>query len=50
MKTLNEIKEKVEEAKGDIANTGKVNSAEGLAFQQGFIEALRWVMKDTLKE
>ena len=45
MKTPAELHAKIEEAKDDLTNTGKVNSEDSLAFQQGFIEALRWVLR-----
>ena len=45
MKTEKEISNKIEEVKEDTMNVGKCNDVGQLAFVQGYVEALRWVLK-----
>lgn len=45
MKTEKEIEERIEEHKEDLVNVGKIDSYEALAYVQGMIESLKWVLK-----
>ena len=45
MRTVAQIKEKIEEMKQDTIDAGKVSSIEQLTFVQGYVEALKWVLK-----
>lgn len=46
MKTKEQIRAEIEVSKEHLADVEFANSVEDLAFKQGYIKALRWVLGD----